>query len=209
VVLPVLGLLLLLLTACSTASSSGYASVDIISGAPSPYRGTYIEQAYALPTATWADTSGAAVSWPRDGLPHPVQIIFFAYTHCPDVCGTQLADATRAIRGLPEAVRAKVGLTMITVDPKRDNAATLRAFLDRFDPAFVGLRTADTATLDKSAAALGVGLDSANPATSGYQVAHGAQLIGFGPAGTAPVIWLPGVAPSDITADLMTLATQA
>ena len=182
--------------------------MEIISGAPSPYRGTHIEPAYALPTATWTDTTGAVVRWPKDGLPHPVQIIFFAYTHCPDVCSTQLADATRAIRGLPDAVRAKVGLTVITVDPQRDDAATLRTFLDRFDPSFVGLRPGGSASLDTSALALGVGLDSARTKNYQAEVAHGGQLIGFGPSGTAPVIWLPGIAPSDITADLATLVAQ-
>ena len=46
-------------------------------------------------------------------------LVFFGYTHCPDVCPTTLADLTVAMRKLPEADAAKVDTVMVTVDPDR------------------------------------------------------------------------------------------
>lgn len=203
------------LAACaSPAADSGYATVHSVgTGAQSAYHGTAIDQPYRLPKATWTDTSGAKVMWPKDGLPDPVTVVFFAYTSCPDVCSTQLADMTQAIRASDPALQRKVGLVFVTVDPKRDDAATIRTFLDGFDKTldqkYVGLRTDDTAVLVKAAESLGVALTGSSDTATGYEVGHGAQLIGFGPSGTAPVIWLPGTPVGDIRADLMTLSQAA
>ncbi len=99
---------------------------------------------------------------------------------------------------------------MVTVDPERDDAATLRAYLDRYDTTlerkYVGLRSDDLDMVGRAAEALGVALTGSSTTSYGYEVGHGAQLIGFGPDGTAPVIWLPGTPVGDIRADLTTLA---
>ena len=201
------------LAACAApaAQDPGYATVHSVgNGAPSAYHGTAIDQPYQLPKATWTDTSGAKVVWPADGLPDPVTVVFFAYTSCPDVCSTQLADITQAIRASDPQLQRKIGLVFVTVDPKRDDAATIRSFLDGFDKTldqkYVGLRSDDTAMLVKAAESLGVALTGSTDTATGYEVGHGAQLIGFGPDGTAPVIWLPGTPVGDIRADLLSLS---
>jgi protein SCO1/2 len=125
------------------------------------------------------------------------------------VCTTQLADMTSALRGADPAVRDETGLVFVTVDPKRDDADTIRAYLDRFDPSYVGLRSADRGMLVEAAADLGVAMTGSSDTDVGYEVGHGGQLIGFGPDGTAPVIWQPGTPVADIRADLATLAGQS
>lgn len=196
----------------SPAASSEYATIHSVGsdGPSSSYLGTPIDQPYTLPKATWTDTAGATVQWPKQGLPDPVTVVFFGYTSCPDVCPTQMADITQAIRASDPAVQARTGVVFVTVDPQRDDAATLRAYLDRYDATlghpYVGLRNDDTDVVSRAATAMGIALTGTSTTAHGYEVGHGAQLIGFGPDGTAPVIWTPGTPVGDIKADLATLS---
>lgn len=211
----VLGAVAVLAAGCGSSPSEqpGYATLHAAQDATaaSPFRGTPVAAPYHLPKAVWTDTDGAMVTWPRNGLPAPVTVVFFAYTSCPDVCPAQLADLTQALRGADAEVRDDVAVVMVTVDPRRDDAARLRAYLDRFDTSFerkyVGLRSDDLEMVGKAAEALGVALTDRTANSHGYEVGHGAQLIGFGPDGTAPVIWLPGTPVGDMRADLTTLAS--
>jgi protein SCO1 len=72
-------------------------------------------------------------------------LVFFGYTHCPDVCPTTLFDVSEVMRRLgPEADRAAA--LFITVDPRRDTPATLKDYLSSFDPHLRGLTGSTDAT---------------------------------------------------------------
>jgi protein SCO1/2 len=72
-------------------------------------------------------------------------LVFFGYTHCPDVCPTTLFDISEVLRNLgPDADRAAA--LFITVDPERDTTASLKDYLSSFDPHLRGL-TGDPAAL--------------------------------------------------------------
>ena len=73
-------------------------------------------------------------------------VLFFGYTHCPDVCPTTMADLARARALLPEPSRGRLTVAFITEDPRRDTPAALRRWLRAFDPAFVGLIGGNTTT---------------------------------------------------------------
>jgi protein SCO1 len=65
-------------------------------------------------------------------------LVFFGYTHCPDVCPTTLFDLSETLRSLgPDADR--VGAAFITVDPERDTSTALKDYLSSFDPHLRGL----------------------------------------------------------------------
>jgi protein SCO1/2 len=65
-------------------------------------------------------------------------LVFFGFTHCPEVCPTTLLDLTNQLKGFgPEAERLQV--LFITVDPERDTPAQLALYLQSFDPRIVGL----------------------------------------------------------------------
>lgn len=73
----------------------------------------------------------------KDLLGHP-SVIFFGYTHCPDVCPTALFEMTQVYQALgPDAGKLKT--YFITVDPERDDQALLATYLTSFDPHIVGL----------------------------------------------------------------------
>ena len=74
----------------------------------------------------------------QDDLPGVPTLVYFGYTFCPDVCPTTLAEAMGWMDTL-EAGPDKLRLIMVTVDPERDTAENLRAYLDAFSPDFIGL----------------------------------------------------------------------
>ena len=65
-------------------------------------------------------------------------MLFFGFTHCPDVCPTTLADMARVIEALgPDGARVK-GL-FVTVDPERDTPQVLAKYVGAFHPSLLGL----------------------------------------------------------------------
>jgi protein SCO1/2 len=65
-------------------------------------------------------------------------VVFFGFTHCPDVCPTTLLELTNLIRRLgPDADRMRY--LFITVDPERDTPELLKLYMSNFDPRIVGL----------------------------------------------------------------------
>jgi len=74
-------------------------------------------------------------------------LVFFGYTHCPDVCPTTLFDVSEVMRSLgTDADRTKA--VFITVDPDRDTPAVLKDYLSSFDPHLIGA-TGDEAALNR------------------------------------------------------------
>ncbi len=75
-----------------------------------------------------------------------VVLVFFGFTHCPDVCPTTLSEMAGIMKSLgPDAHRLQV--LFITLDPARDTPALLADFVPAFDPSFIGL-TGDQASID-------------------------------------------------------------
>lgn len=76
------------------------------------------------------------------GKPH---LIFFGYTHCPDVCHTTLFEMSEILRALgPDA---KAGALFVTIDPERDTQEILKDYLANFDSRIIGV-TGPRAQLD-------------------------------------------------------------
>src|SRR5688500_17713497 len=68
-----------------------------------------------------------------------VVVLFFGFTHCPDICPTTLADIAGAVKSLgPDAERVQV--LVVSVDPERDTPDALAKYVTAFDQRFLGLR---------------------------------------------------------------------
>ncbi|SEO14254.1 SCO family protein [Bradyrhizobium sp. OK095] len=65
-------------------------------------------------------------------------LIFFGYTHCPDVCPTSLFEISEVLRAMGKDAD-KVNAVFISVDPERDTTATMKDYLSSFDPHLEGL----------------------------------------------------------------------
>ncbi|KJC43373.1 copper-binding protein [Bradyrhizobium sp. LTSP849] len=82
------------------------------------------------------DQNGKAVT-DKDLKGKPT-LIFFGYTHCPDVCPTSLFEISEVLRAMGKDAD-KVNAVFISVDPERDTPATMKDYLSSFDPHLEGL----------------------------------------------------------------------
>ena len=99
-------------------------------------------------------------------------VLFFGFTHCPDICPTTLADISHAIKALgPDAERVQV--LMVSVDPERDTPDALAKYVTAFDPRFLGLR-GDLAATQKVAKEFKIYFEKRKQGAS-YTVDHSAQ----------------------------------
>lgn len=83
-----------------------------------------------------ADQTGQAVT--EKNLQGKPTLIFFGFTHCPDVCPTSLFEISEVLRAMGKDAD-RVNAWFISVDPERDNAAAMKDYLSSFDPHLKGL----------------------------------------------------------------------
>lgn len=72
-------------------------------------------------------------------------VMFFGYTHCPDVCPTTMSDMAQALKLLGKDAD-KVQVLFVTIDPERDTQALLAQYVPAFNPGFLGLYGDEAAT---------------------------------------------------------------
>ena len=77
-------------------------------------------------------------------------LVFFGYTHCPDVCPTTLANLNKIYRKLSSKDQQKLQIIFVSVDPERDNAAQLKNYLGFFNKNFIGVTGSLTQLTDFS-----------------------------------------------------------
>ena len=82
------------------------------------------------------DQNGKAVT--DKSLKGKPTLIFFGYTHCPDVCPTSLFEISEVLRAMGKDAD-KINAVFISVDPERDTPATMKDYLSSFDPHLEGL----------------------------------------------------------------------
>lgn len=71
--------------------------------------------------------------------PGKLNVIYFGYTQCPDVCPTSLSVMAHAFKQLPEDQRSKLQGILISVDPERDSLEHLKTYTQFFHPQIIGL----------------------------------------------------------------------
>jgi protein SCO1 len=97
-------------------------------------------------------------------------LVFFGFTHCPDVCPTTLFEVSEVLRALgPDADRMRA--LFITVDPERDTPAVIKDYLSSFDPHLSGL-TGDPTTIAAVAKAYRVYFKKVPLDQGGYTMDH-------------------------------------
>lgn len=203
---------LLALVGCGSGANQssdnpGGAIIRTPAGDPNGLRGATLDRPYALPAKSLTDTNGNEFNLVTS-TKKPVTLIFFGYTNCPDVCPTVMADVASALTKLDKSVRDQVQMLFITTDPARDTGPVIRRYLDRFDPSFVGL-TGQLASIKTIAGAVGVPVEGMKKLPSGgYEVGHGAQVLGIGKDDKASVIWLSNAAIGDLAHDFGKLVAE-
>lgn len=174
-------------------------------GAGKAFDGVVQHPGLAKPDLTLTDTSGRPYDLRARTEGH-LTLLYFGYTHCPDVCPTQMADIAVALQRVPAAVARNVVTVFVTTDPARDTGPVLRSWLDNFSTSFVGLTGTDAQI---AAAETAVGLPPSSTQTVGggdYTVSHSAEVLAFTGDNVSHVVFPAGVGVAAYAHDLPKLA---
>ncbi|TFH87469.1 SCO family protein [Billgrantia azerbaijanica] len=136
-------------------------------------------------------------------------LLFFGFTHCPDVCPTTLARLDAATQRMDEATRDDIQVLFVSVDPRRDDPETLRTYTDAFGPQFIGL-TGDKAALDELTRRYRVTYGYGEEDSDGnYDVSHSSAVFAFNDQGEVRLLIRDSDPMDAVVADLERLASGA
>jgi len=170
----------------SAADTDGFVGTDI-TGADFPKPLTLTDHTGQL--RTMSDFAGKAV------------ILFFGFTHCPDVCPTTMFDLKSTMKLLGDKAD-EVQVLFVTVDPQRDTQEVLAKFVPSFDERFLGLR----GSLQETAETIGnfkiYYLETPGTGKNDYTIDHSAGMYVFDKAGKVRLYLAYGQKPEDVANDL-------
>ena len=109
-----------------------------------------------------------------NGYKDKVLLVFFGYTHCPDVCPTTVLDMARVLRALGDD-SDKVLPIFISVDHKRDDYGKVRNYVDFFDKRIAAL-TSNKENIDKLTKLFKTKYELVNPVEPGFLVEHSSNI---------------------------------
>ncbi len=187
---------LFLLSACGGDASSS-----------AGFTGKRLDPPFTVVSTPLTDTSGDDYSL-TENTDKPLTLVFFGYTHCPDICGVVMANLASAMTRLSDADRARVDVVYVTTDPARDTTSVLHDYLQHVDPDFIGL-TGDLTDIAALGKPLGVGVTQGQKLPSGgYDVTHGTTITAIDQQDEAPVYWSQDTSSAQFAADIHTLLAQ-
>jgi len=136
-----------------------------------------------------------------------VVVVFFGFTHCPDVCPTALVKLKAVLDRLgPDAARVQV--LLVTVDPERDNPQMLKAYTTGFHPSFLGL----TGTPDQVQATVrgfnAIAIRQPGSSADNYTVDHTSAMYVFDPEGRVRLYVAGNADAGSIVSDLAILLAR-
>ncbi|GAA1358974.1 SCO family protein [Streptomyces beijiangensis] len=169
------------LTACSSDSGSDKSPpVTDVSAEAKTKAATVLDTPFTKPDMVLTDTHGKKYDLIKQ-TKGKAMLIYFGYTHCPDICPLTMGNLAVAKKALPKAEQDKVEIVFVTTDPEQDTPAALGTWLKSMDPSFVGL-TGNFSTIQAGARQIGIGIDAPKKGKDGKTVSmHGAQVIAFSP----------------------------
>jgi protein SCO1/2 len=173
-------------------------------GSPEPsFHGTVLDPSKPVANFTLTDQDGQPFS--LDDQQGQVVLLFFGYTHCPDVCPTTLGTWGRVYEALGEDAE-RVRFVFVTVDPERDTPERLKQHVEIFNEEFVGL-TGTPEELDPVYQTFGVyhEKDTATESAVSYLVNHTASTFLVGPDGAWRLKHSYGMPVDDIVHDIKKL----
>jgi len=140
-----------------------------------------------LPEFTLTDQAGA--TFDKSRMRGHWSLVFFGFTHCPDVCPTtlaMLAQAEKKIAAAPAAIAPQV--VLVSVDPERDTPEQLATYVKFFSPTFTGV-TGPVTSIDAFTRALGIPVARTQLPNGDYTVDHSAAILLVDPEGAMHAVF--------------------
>lgn len=129
-------------------------------------------------------------------------LVFFGFTHCPDICPTTLQILATARRTLEEeGVQPLPRIVLVSVDPERDTPEIIGRYVDYFGDGNLGI-TGDLAEIGQLAAGLGIYFQKQAPVGESYSVDHSAAVIVVDPDGRFSALFTGPHSADDYVRDL-------
>ncbi len=147
---------------------------------PPEIRATVLDEPLAVPEFQLIDQNGERYS--RADLVGRWSILFFGYTHCPDICPTTMSTLVQMESRLRQlAGQGRPRFVFVSVDPERDSSEHLAQYTNYFHPEFLGVTGADR-QLRSLTAPLGIHYQMDPPDSNGsYAVRHSSAVLIVGP----------------------------
>ncbi|MEU6417019.1 SCO family protein [Streptomyces spiralis] len=169
----------LALSACGSGGDSSK-TATVVSEETSQKPATVLDQPFDKPDLVLTDTHGKKYDLRKETAGRPT-LLYFGYTHCPDICPLTMNNLAVAKKALPKAEQDKLRVVFVTTDPGRDTPAELGAWLKGIDTQFIGL-TGDFATIQAGARSIGISIEPTKKDKNGKLVSvHGTQVMAFSP----------------------------
>jgi len=188
--------LLLAAAAVAAALAGFWLAQQLDRGSPQLASGTWLPQPKAIADFRLTDASGRPFT--RHELAGAPTLVFFGFTHCPDVCPTTLLQLAQLRKRNP---LPRLRVLFISVDPQRDTPAVLGTYLHAFDPQFQGL-TGDGPGIARVAANFGVAVNRVELPGGDYTMDHSAVLFLVDDAARLDAVFTPPFAVAALAADL-------
>ena len=127
-------------------------------------------------------TDHRGLSFTRDDLTDRWTLIFFGFTHCPDICPTTIAELAQLKSQLADTESSDARVVMVSVDPARDTPDRLAQYVPYFHPDFIGV-TGEFADILSVAQRLNAPFRKVSEPDGGYQMEHSANVMLMNPRG--------------------------
>jgi protein SCO1/2 len=137
----------------------------------------FADQARSLPDFQLIDHNDQALK--NSDLSGKWSLMFFGYTHCPDVCPTSLQTLGDMLKAIDDMdTRRRIQVIFVSVDPDRDTPAILKTYVQYFHPDIIGA-SAPLEQLNYLTGAIGIShsRNKANENQAEYEVSHSSSII--------------------------------
>lgn len=206
-------LLIMVLSVAVMAAALGIALAYVVSAQRAPALSTLLLLPEPRPITTFELVDGAGRPFSPERLQGRWSLVFFGFTHCPDVCPSALYDLDLASRRLAEAgVQGGDGtvpghqVVFVSVDPERDTPQRIAQYVAYFNPGFIGVTGAHE-QLAALSAQLGIAyrVEEHAPGSERYDVVHSASVVLIDPRGQLRGAFPPPLDAPAIARDLALL----
>jgi protein SCO1 len=194
---------LLILLALVAAAGGVWVAKRTSDQAPQLTSGTWLPQPRPVPEVSLVDQSGQPFTTPQSLTGHPT-LLFFGFTHCPDVCPTTLARLAQVVKtaNVPD-----LKVLLVSVDPERDTPELLERYVHAFDPNFGGV-TGKLEDIQRLTKALSVAFAKVDMGGGQYTVDHSAVVMLLNRQGQLVALFTPPYEVAPVAADLHTVADR-